>query len=64
VVAVPSEEADAANVVAVGSAVLAAAGFRWTLARLRRDGLAVREVDNRELRRADSALTCLSILVG
>jgi dimethylargininase len=56
-------EAEAANVVVVGGTVVAAAGFPETVRALRREGYAVREVDNSELRKADSALTCLSILV-
>lgn len=59
---VPDEEADACNVVSVGEAVMAPAGFPRTLERLATLGFTVREVDNSELRKADSALTCLSVL--
>jgi hypothetical protein len=49
--------APAANVVVIGDRAVVPAGFAPPL------DLALIEVDNAELRRADSALTCLSILV-
>jgi dimethylargininase len=61
VVLVPRAEAHAANAVAIGDGVLAAAGAprcREVLAAL---GLRVIEVDTSELRKADGALTCLSV---
>jgi dimethylargininase len=57
---VPDDEAAAANVLAVGPAVVAPAGFPATRAHLARR-FPVHEVDNAELRKADSALTCLSV---
>lgn len=62
VVTVPAEEAYAANVVAVGRRVLVPAGFPRTRRILEREGFEVIELDNRELRLADGALTCLSLL--
>jgi dimethylargininase len=53
-------DAAAANVVVVGRHALVAAGFDTPVADI---GLTAIAVDNSELRRADSALTCLSILV-
>jgi len=49
--------AEAANVVVIGARVIVPAGFAPPL------DLELFAVDNAELRRADSALTCLSILV-
>lgn len=59
---VPAEEAPAANVVTVGKAALVAAGFPRTAGLVAAAGCDVLLVDNSELRKADSALTCLSIL--
>jgi hypothetical protein len=53
-------DAPAANVVVVGRHALVPAGFATPVAEV---GLHPIAVDNSELRRADSALTCLSILV-
>jgi dimethylargininase len=60
---VPEDEAYAANVVAHRGRVLLPSGFPRTRERLEHAGFATREIDNRELRKADSALTCLSILL-
>lgn len=60
---VPAREAPAANAVAVGPAALVAAGFPHTERLVADAGYAVLRVDNSELRKADSALTCLSILL-
>jgi dimethylargininase len=54
-------DAAAANVVVVGRHALVPAGFDSRVAEV---GLTPIAVDNSELRRADSALTCLSILVA
>lgn len=62
VVMVPEEESYAANVVAVGKKVLVAEGYPETARRLEARGYVVRRVDNGELKKADGALTCLSIL--
>lgn len=56
----PVSDAAAANVVVIGRHALVPAGFATRVAEV---GLTAIEVDNSELRRADSALTCLSILV-
>ncbi len=64
VLLVPAAEAHAANVVAIGDRVLVAAGAPGTAALLEEAGLGVVAVDTSELRRADAALTCLSIVVG
>ena len=63
VLLVPAAEAYAANVVAHGSRALVADGFPRTREVLERAGFATLSIDNRELRKADSALTCLSVLV-
>jgi dimethylargininase len=63
VVMVPAAEAYAANVVTHGAGALVAEGFPRTRELLERAGFATHAVDNRELRKADSALTCLSIVV-
>jgi dimethylargininase len=61
-VAVPAEEADAANVVARGDRVLMGAGYPRARRALEAAGLEVRTVDTSEFRKADGALTCLSLL--
>lgn len=61
-VMVPEEEAYAANVVTVGRSVLLPAGFPATRRILEREGFSVVEVENSEIRKADGALTCMSLL--
>jgi len=61
VVPIPASEAYAANVVAVGSQVLVAAGYPRTAEILRAMGYTVIPLDLSEIRRADGALTCMSI---
>jgi dimethylargininase len=61
-IAVAPEEPDAANVLLVGSAVVAAAGFPRTADRLRARGLDVREVDISEFRKAEGGVTCKSLV--
>ncbi len=61
---VPAEEAPAANAVTVGRTALVAAGFPRTARLVAAAGYEVLLVDNSELRKADSALTCLSIVIG
>lgn len=67
VLRVADGEDDACNVLCVGATALMSAGFPRTrdalVAAGARAGFVVAEVDNRELRKADSALTCLSVLV-
>lgn len=60
---VPAAEAPAANVVVVGRHALIPAGFPAAARLVTSRGLTPVEVDNRELRKADSALTCLSVLL-
>jgi len=51
-----------ANAVAVGGKLLYAAGFPATQARLERRGFEVLTVEISELRKAESAMTCLSLV--
>jgi dimethylargininase len=62
VLTVPSRERAAANVLALGDAVLVAEGFPETRRRLERAGVRAIPIDNSEIRRADGAFTCCSIL--
>lgn len=59
---VPDDEPFAANAVGFDGQVLLPAHAPRTRALLEARGLTVHTVDNRELARADSALTCLSVL--
>lgn len=63
IVRVPASESYAANVLAIGDRVIAAAGFPRTAEALERAKLTVSLLDTGEFRKADGALTCLSILV-
>ena len=63
VLSVPREEAAAANAVAFGRAALVAADGARTAALLMREGFRVVPVDTSELRKADGALTCLSVIL-
>ena len=62
VVDVAPEEPSAANVLRVGDTVLSAASFPQTAEILRRLGFPVRVVDISELQKAESALTCSSLI--
>ena len=62
VIRVPAPEAYAANAVALGRHVLAAAGFPRTHAALEGAGFVVHEVESSEARKADGALTCQSLV--
>jgi dimethylargininase len=62
IVDVPAAESYAANVVAIGGRVLASAGYPRTHEALARAGFLVHVLDTSEFRKADGALTCLSIL--
>lgn len=62
VVWVPASEAYAANAVAVGGHVLAAAEYPWTHEILARAGFQVHPVPTSEVRKADGSLTCQSIV--
>ena len=59
---VDSEEPEAANVLSVGKAVVAAAGFPRTTDRLRARGLDVRTVDVSEFQKAEGGVTCKSLV--
>jgi dimethylargininase len=60
---VPAGEAPAANVVTIGRTALVAAGFAETARIVAAAGFEPVPVDTSEMRKADGALTCLSILV-
>ncbi|TNE84442.1 MAG: amidinotransferase [Deltaproteobacteria bacterium] len=62
-IAVPNEEAYAANAVGANGRVLVAAGYPVTARRLADAGLEVRKLDNSEFAKRDGSLTCLSVLV-
>ncbi|HEX5064005.1 MAG TPA: arginine deiminase family protein [Kofleriaceae bacterium] len=62
VVRVPAAESYAANVVAIGNRVIAAAGFPRTHEALTKAGFSVLPLATTEFRKADGALTCLSIV--
>src|SRR5215218_3711440 len=60
---VPTEEAAAANVVAVGTTVILPAGCPRTAAAVAALGFEVREVDLSEFAKADGGASCLSLFV-
>ncbi len=60
---VPADEAPAANVVVIGRAALVAAGFPGAARLVAEAGFEPVPVDTAEMRKADGALTCLSIVV-
>lgn len=62
VIAVPAVETYAANVVALGSHVIAAQGFPRTHEALAAAGFTVHSVPASEVRKADGSLTCQSLL--
>jgi dimethylargininase len=62
VVRVPAAESYAANVLCIGDRVLVADGFPRTREALERAGLHTTALATTEFRKADGALTCLSIL--
>ena len=62
VLALPVEEAYAANFVVVGRHALVSSGFPGTAAFLRAHGLRTHEVPSGEFRKADGSLTCLSVI--
>jgi dimethylargininase len=63
VLQVPKEEAHAANAVTFAKRALVAADGVRTAALLAREGFHVVPVDTSEMRKADGALTCLSVIV-
>ncbi len=62
VVRIPAAESYAANVLAIGDRVIVADGFPRTHEALTRAGLRIVPLATTEFRKADGALTCLSIL--
>ena len=60
---VPEGEEPAANVLAVGETVLVSAGFPRTADAIEALGWKVKAIDNSELRKAEGALTCCSLLL-
>jgi dimethylargininase len=59
---VPATERHAANCLCVNDTVLMAAGFPATRRLVEGAGYRVRELDTCEIRKADGAMTCMSIL--
>jgi dimethylargininase len=64
ILTVPADEAHAANCLCVGATVLMPAGFPKTRRLVEAEGFQARELDTTEIRKADGALTCLSIVHG
>jgi dimethylargininase len=62
ILAAAEDEPLGANARAVGGKLLYAAGFPHTLARLKQRGFDVRTVETGELRKAESAMTCMSLV--
>jgi len=60
---VPAGEEEAANVLALGEAVLVAQGFPRTAEAIEAAGRKIKVIDNSELRKAEGALTCCSLLL-
>jgi dimethylargininase len=60
----PAGEEAGVNVLLVGNAALVAAGFPRTAECIAALGREVRVVENSELRKAEGALTCCSLIVG
>jgi dimethylargininase len=63
VVRIPAAERYAANALAIGGTVLCAEGFPQTLEVLTAAGFKPIPLDTSEARKADGALTCMSILI-
>jgi dimethylargininase len=63
-IVVPAEEAHAANAVAVGGGAVVAAGCPRTQSLVEAAGFRTVAVDTSETRKADGALTCLSIIIA
>lgn len=64
VIAVAESEPYAANTLTVGATTLVSAAYPRTAERLVAAGVAVRVVDASELHKAESALTCMSLLLA
>jgi dimethylargininase len=63
IIAVPATEPRAANVLALGEAVLVPASFPETAQLIQQLGWKVRTLDISELMKAEAGLTCSSILL-
>jgi dimethylargininase len=61
---VPESETESANVLIAGGVVLVAAGFPKTAEKIERLGRKVVLLDNSEIRKAEGALTCCSLLLS
>src|SRR5207244_9854893 len=61
---VPLEEPGGANVVRVGTSIVAAAAFPRTAEIVRRRGYDVRTMDVSEFAKAEGGVTCLSLLIN
>jgi dimethylargininase len=59
---IDAPDAEAVNVLRIGDTVLVAEGFPRTAAAIEGLGLRVKALDNSELRKAEGALTCCSLL--
>jgi dimethylargininase len=64
VITVTASEPYAANTLTVGGTTLVSAAYPQTAARLAAAGVAVRLIDVSELHKAESALTCMSLLLA
>jgi len=63
-VTVAASEPHAANTLTVGGTTLVSAAYPQTAARLAAAGVAVRRIEVSELHKAESALTCMSVLIA
>jgi dimethylargininase len=64
VIVVEQGEPYAANTLTIGATTLVSAAFPRTQRRLAAAGLSTRALDVSELQKAESALTCMSLIVG
>ena len=62
-VRVDEREPYGANVLTVGATTLVSAAFPFTRGRLEAAGVATRELDVSERQKAESALTCMSLML-
>jgi dimethylargininase len=59
---IDAPDAEAVNILRIGDTVLVAAGFPKTAEAIAGAGMRVRALDNSELRKAEGALTCCSLI--
>jgi dimethylargininase len=64
VITVDTEEPRAANTLTLGGVTLVSTSYPRTEARLRAAGIHTRSIDVSELEKAESGLTCMSLVVG